>query len=165
MLVIHWTKQNKTASILKNGIVPQSTKFTYRRWRFTVPVPKGVYVYPYTQNRSARGRWRRVLKKAYRWRGGNYNGFVFRLVEEDFPVLAGDSTEVHYDPAGHVVTSMEELARKYGWLFKPGAVRDKELAEWFEIIIPRAIAPSRILRVIRDRQPLAKKRRAISEDQ
>ena len=98
-----------------------------------------------------------MLKEAP-WCRGNYNGFVFRLVEDDFPVLAGRWNRVHSDPAGHAVSSMAELAGTYGAVFVPDDTSTAAVAPYFEIVIRRWIAPSRILRVIRDREPASKRR-------
>ncbi len=92
MLVIHWAKQNKTSAILTNGIHP-----SYPRRDREKRDPQGVYVYPFSRNKTLVSNWRRNLKT---WDGqlGNYNGFLFRLVEEDFPLIAGYWLSPHPRP-------------------------------------------------------------------
>lgn len=152
MLVIHWAKHNKTGSILKTGIHLSSRKYTWRGGRLSTPTPRGVYAFPYTRSRHARGVWRRILKEGYLDRG-NYNGFVFRLEDDDFPLLAGPWYSVHKDPENHRVRSMEEFTEEFGNLLDEKD-RSRTLSEsWIEIILPYRIAPERILRVLRDREP------------
>src|SRR5216684_1824132 len=83
MLVIHWARHNKTSSILANGFRP-----SFRNRKGKRRNPAGVYVYPFSRNKTLSGNWRRNLK-TWDSKLGNYNGFVFRLVKDDFPLIAG----------------------------------------------------------------------------
>ena len=153
MLVIHWAKQNTTANILTYGLRPG-----YRRQPGGARKnPKGVYVYPFSTNRTLCGTWRRNLK---RWDNhiANYNGFVFRLHEDDFPILAGYWFFNRSNPVEAWVQSLQELSAQFGDFFSGDIVDKREDGlsynwEDFEIIIPKHIAPQRIIRVIRDREP------------
>jgi hypothetical protein len=111
MLVVHWAKHNKTSSILANGIRP-----SYRRRAGARRNPKGVYVYPFSRNRTLIGNWRRNLK-TWDARLGNYNGFIFRLVEEDFPLIAGYWFFNRSVPEESIVPSLAVLAERYGDFF------------------------------------------------
>lgn len=157
MLVIHWAKHNKTNTILANGIRPacRKDKETGNLKNF-----KGIYVYPYSRNKTLQGNWRRNLKT---WDTllGNYNGFVFRLKAEDFPLLAGywfsnrekcDRTEIN---------SLQELTESYRDFFSGEIVNKTEDGipynwEDFEIILPYHIEANRLLKVIKDREPKRK---------
>lgn len=158
MLVVHWSKHNTTAAILAHGIRP-----AFRKTPDGIPKNvKGVYVFPYSRHRTMTGQWRRNLKT---WDShlANYNGFIFRLVAEDFPVIAGHWLDNRLDSEGQLVPDLATLSRLYGDFFnaKDHAVGYRaedgsdHYDEWrgFEIIIPRRIAPNRILRVLRDREP------------
>ncbi|MBN1429560.1 MAG: hypothetical protein JXB07_14395 [Anaerolineae bacterium] len=154
MLVIHWTRQNQTSAIKANGIHP-----THRRDRITGK-PKnirGVYAYPFSRIRTLMGNWRRNLK-TWDLKLGNYNGFVFRLAPEDFPLFAGYWFFNRSDPGEALIGSMEELAEKYGCFFSGEIVNMTEEGasynwEDFEIIIPRRIEARRIIRILKDREP------------
>lgn len=160
MLVIHWAKQNQTSSILANGIRP-----SYRRRDGERKNTKGVYVYPFSRNKTLTGNWRRNLKT---WDGslGNYNGFIFRLVEEDFPLLAGYWFFNRSVPEESFVPSLAVLAERYGDLFSgkiltPGAHGKGQNWEDFEIIIPRHVKAYRIAKVLKDREPKRLRRTAV----
>lgn len=152
VLVIHWAKHNITGRILKNGIRP-----SYRRLQHRTRNTKGVYVFPWSRVATVSGNWRRNLKV---WDGqlGNYNGFIFRLNSDDFPVVAGAWYLNRLDPTALEVRSLKELAALYGAYFS-GIIVSMRLSgfsyDWtdFEIIIPRAIDGSRIIRVVKDRNP------------
>jgi len=89
---------------------------------------------------------------------GNYNGFIFRLVEEDFPLLAGYWFFNRADPEESIVPSAVVLAEKYGDFFSGRILYPSHGGHsynwWdFEIIIPRHVDPQRIARVLKDREP------------
>lgn len=152
MLVIHWAKHNKTSSILPNGI-----RLSYRRRDGERKNPKGVYVYPFSRNKFLVGNWRRNLK-TWDTRLGNYNGFIFRLTEEDFPLIAGYWFFNRTAPEESTISSLAELAEKYGDFFSGKIVNPSPeglIYNWydFEIIIPRHIGPKRIVKVLKDREP------------
>ena len=149
MLVIHWSKQNRTQQILSNGIRPSKRKRSgYIR---------GVYVYPFSKNRTLSGNWKRNLKSWDHVRG-NFNGFVFRLEKEDFPLYAGYWFFNRSNPEDTKVNHLKELEEKYGGFFSGDIVHktiDGIPINWddFEIIIPHKITEDRIMKVIRDREP------------
>jgi hypothetical protein len=160
MLVIHWAKHNKTSSILANGIRP-----SYRRRDGERKNPKGVYVYPFPRNKSLVGNWRRNLK-TWDTRLGNYNGFIFRLAEEDFPLIAGYWFFNRSAPEESTVSSLTELAEKFGDFFSGKILNPSPEGlsynwEDFEIIVPRHIGPKRIIKVLKDREPIVSRRAAI----
>ena len=163
MLVIHWAKQNKTSSILANGIRPSFRSVDGQRYN-----PKGVYVYPYSRNKTLIGNWRRNLK-TWDTNLGNYNGFVFKLEPEDFPVLAGYWFFIRKTPVDHFIKSPKELTSRYGDFFS-GKILEYSAEGFsynrfdFEIIIPKQIEPNRIIKVIRDREPKKLSRKGLGRD-
>ncbi len=152
MLVINWAKHNLTSRIIKNGI-----RSSFRRGSEGRRNTKGVYVYPFARSSTLSGNWRRNLK-VLDGRLGNYNGFVFRLVSEDFPVMAGYWFFNRSDPEEAIIHTLEELAGRYSEFFSAKIVNMREQGvpyNWndFEIIIPHRIAPSRFIKVLKDRPP------------
>ena len=152
MLVIHWAKHNLTSRILKNGIRP-----SFRHGSGGRRNPKGVYVYPFSRSSTLSSNWRRNLK-VWDHRLGNFNGFVLRLVPEDFPVIAGYWFFNRSDPDEAIIQTLDELAARYGEFFSGEIINMRQQGvpyNWddFEIIIPRRIAPSRFIKVLRDRPP------------
>ena len=152
MLVIHWAKHKKTTSILSNGIRP-----SYRRRGGSRRNPKGVYVYPFSRNKTLVGNWRRNLK-TWDTQLGNYNGFIFRLVEEDFPLIAGYWFFNRSLSEESIVPSLSALAEKYGDFFSGEILNPSPEGvghnwEDFEIVIHRHIEPRRIVKVLKDREP------------
>ena len=147
MLVIHWAKQNKTGAILSNGIRPTS-----RRRDGKVINRKGVFVYPFSRNKTLTGNWRRNLK-SWDSKLGNYNGFIFKLVDDDFPLIAGYWFFNRSEGHSSVISSLRDLADRYGDFFSGSILKpspDGFDFDWedFEIIIPQLIQPSRIIKVI-----------------
>lgn len=151
MLVIHWARQNKTNTILANGIRP-----TYRKHKESGERKnaKGVYVYPYSRNKTLIGNWRRNLK-VWDTTLGNYNGFVFRLNPSDFPLIAGDWYFNRLNPEAAKITSLQELTENYGDYFSGEIVNQWDWTD-FEIIIPNHIDANRIMKIIKDREPTTK---------
>lgn len=152
MLVIHWAKHNNTSAILANGIRPSSAAR-----RMGTRNPKGVYVYPYSRNKTLAGNWRRNLKNAV-GRLGNYNGFIFRLEQEDFPLIAGYWFLNREHTEQCTVHSMEALSALYSDFFSGKILRpdtDGIPYNWtdFEIILPTHVAARRIMTVVKDREP------------
>lgn len=157
MLVVHWSKQNKTNDILANGIRPTFRK-KYLDNGDIIIKSRGVYVYPYTRNKSQWGVWRRQLKT---WNNilGNYNGFVFRLQEEDCPLLAGYFWVPALGPEeDRTVNSLSELQKKWGDIFSGTVINSGYEWEDFEIIIPGHISSKRIIKVLKDRTSKPNKR-------
>lgn len=151
MLVVHWAKQNTTNDILANGIKPASRKLNSDYGVCTGNV-KGVYVYPFSRNKTQRGVWRRQLK---RWDNilGNYNGFVFRLNPSDFPLVVGYWWSNRMSHESNVVDSLGQLHEAWGDIFSSRVVDSGYEWEDFEIIVTSQIAPRRIIKVLRDREP------------
>ena len=152
MLVVHWAKQNKTSAILAHGIRP-----SYRRRDGEKRNPKGVYVYPFSRHRTLIGNWRRNLK-TWDTRLGNYNAFIFRLAESDFPLIAGYWYFNRSAPTESIITNLGELSERYsgffsGEILNPNSDGLSYAWEDFEIIIPRRIKPRRILKILKDREP------------
>jgi len=152
MLVVHWARHNKTSSILANGIRP-----SYRPGDGARKNPKGVYVYPFSRQKTLNSNWRRNLK-VWDTRLGNYNGFVFRLAEEDFPLIAGYWFFNRSNPEDCIMSSLKVLDEKYGDFFSGKILEPSPeglVYNWqdFEIIIPRHIKAHRISRVLKDRDP------------
>jgi hypothetical protein len=152
MLVIHWAKQNQTNTILSNGIRP-----SFRRRNGESKNSKGVYAFPFSRNKTLSGNWRRNLKTWDR-KLGNFNGFVFRLAEDDFPLIAGYWFFNRSRFEDSSFSTMQELSEKYGDFFSGSILEPNSEGlyfnwEDFEIIIPKLIEPKRILKVIRDREP------------
>jgi len=152
MLVVHWAKHNKTTSILANGIRP-----SFRRRNGERRNIKGVYIYPFPRNKTLAGNWRRNLK-TWDTSLGNYNGFVFRLESEDFPLIAGYWFFNRQSSESRTFSSLKELAELLGDFFsgkilEPSPERFGYNWEDFEIIVPCRIEPSRIIKVLKDREP------------
>jgi hypothetical protein len=117
----------------------------------------GVYVYPFSTFSTLVGNWRRNLK-AWDHKLGNYNGFIFRLAPDDFPLIAGYCFFNRSETERCTVRSLEELSSLYGDFFSGDIANKSEDGipyNWadFEIVIPRRIEPSRIMKVVRDRPP------------
>ncbi|MFF2480902.1 hypothetical protein [Paenibacillus sp. NPDC058071] len=73
MLAIHWAPVKHSKNILNNGI---------RKNR------NGVYCFPLTGHQSLDKWWMKELKRSRR-DGKKYNGFIFRLEENDLPAYFG----------------------------------------------------------------------------
>ncbi len=157
MIVIHWAKQNKTNTILANGICPASRKNSETGEPKNA---KGVYVYPFSRNKTLVGNWRRNLK-TWDTTLGNYNGFLFRLEPDDFPMLAGYWFQNRVEPEEARIESLRELTEKWGDFFSGEIVNKREDGfsfNWtdFEIILPHNVEARRIIKVIKDREPKGK---------
>ncbi|QNK55158.1 hypothetical protein [Paenibacillus sp. PAMC21692] len=73
MLVVHWSPVNNSKHILKNGIRKS---------------PNGIYCYPVTGHRSLDRWWMKALKR-FRKDGKSYNGFIFKVEDQDLPAYYG----------------------------------------------------------------------------
>ncbi|MEQ4482339.1 hypothetical protein [Cohnella silvisoli] len=73
MLVVHWSPVNNSKSILKNGIRKNQN---------------GLYCYPVTGHLSLDRWWMKALKR-FRRDGKRYNGFIFKVEEQDLPAYYG----------------------------------------------------------------------------
>lgn len=143
MLVIHWTKHNLTTRILRQGL---HRVRSHRR--------EGVFVFPYSPHSTLNKNWRAILK-AGKQRRGDYNGFIFRLMPSDFPVLFG------IWPAGQTVYTLKELTNIFGGMLSGKPVSKADWAE-FEIIVPKKIHHSRIIRVVSERPPRKVRREPVN---
>lgn len=172
MLVIHWSKQNRTGDILNNGIRPSCRQVRPGGKPINL---KGVYVFPFTRNKVLQTHWKRFLK--HDGIRGNYNGFVFRLEPEDFPLVAGDWFLNRHNTTDYTFNSQEEMLNVWGDMMSkeaaptqidiPNELFEHEITspiegDWssfildikcFEIIIPRLIVPNRIIKIVKDREP------------
>ena len=150
--MVHWAKHNRTGSILANGIRP-----SFRRRNGEQKNSKGVYVFPFSRNQTLSGNWRRNLKTWDR-KLGNYNGFVFRLTKDDFPLIAGYWFFNRSRFEDSSVSTIQDLGEKFGDFFSGSILEpsaDGFYYDWedFEIIISKRIEPKRIIKVIKDREP------------
>jgi len=123
---------------------------------------KGVWCFPYTRNKTLNTRWKSLLKKD---RGNStYNGFIFKLEPADFPIYAGDLGAIRSSPTSRLFETYESFSNKYGHYFSPKTLTmdyiEKngidEIPDYFdfEIILPKSITASRIIKVIKDRDPI-----------
>lgn len=154
MLVIHWSKHNNTDTILKNGIRPKTRKNKY----LDSNEIKGVWCYPFTRNKTLNNNWKRNLKS---WRStiSNFNGFVFSLEEEDFPIYAGSFSGIGMFPERSIYHSYEDFIKEYGNYFKPNEFEkikfsnDEDYLDYqdFELILTKRVDASRITKIIKDR--------------
>ncbi|MBN1998569.1 OmpA family protein [candidate division KSB1 bacterium] len=140
---------NRRTDILKNGIRPSKRKF-HPDYGYTTN-PKGVYVYPYSRNKSQIGIRRRQLK-VWDKQIANYNGFIFRLIPEDCPMTVGYWFSNRYRPHESIVPSLQKLADLYKNFFTGEIVNSEYNWTDFEIILPKRIMPQRIIRILKDRE-------------
>ena len=160
MLLIYWSKQNNTGKILKNGI-----GISKRNTEDNV-ILKGVWCYPFSRNKSLNNNWRYMLKTC-RTEFANFNGFVFKLEPSDFPIYAGEFGSIRDDIESHKYDCYEDFVKAYGSELSPNSLsferNERTLNEpWldlddFEIIVSNRITPSRIVKVIKDREPKKKR--------
>lgn len=146
MYVVHWTHHSHVDRITRTGLTPQ------RRELIGGTKISGIWVFPYGFNRTVNANWRKTLKQH---RPGNYNGIVFRLTPDDFPLWAGDFIdETHPMTASARCTTLKQL---HGRVPTNAAQLDCEemvssCAYWsFEIILTRRVSRSRIERILKDR--------------
>ena len=123
---------------------------------------KGVWCYPFTRNKVLNGNWKRNLKT---WRNErtNFNGFVFRLTEHDFPLYAGEFGTIWFNTEGNLIETYPKFIELYGKYLSPQEllleVNDKTKNEPsldlddFEIVLPNGVSSDRIIKVIKDRMP------------
>lgn len=158
MLVIHWTKHNKTKDIIANGL-RQSTRTRTSRWvdhtgelRENKKKIKGLWCYPYTQNKTLNNQWKRNLKTWER-KNTNFNGVIFRLTKADFPLYAGPFMATGQEEQT-LMRDMEDL-KKLMTKFPNKTILDKYDnkidTDEFEIVILNKVTPDRIVKIIKDR--------------
>lgn len=149
MLVIHWTEQNNISDILANGIKPASRLRGGKKVR-------GIWCYPYTRNKVLNNTWKRQLK-SWSSRHSNFNGIVFRLDDIDFPFLAGPFWLTNHSEEA-LVNSTNQLQNSLKYF--PSTIDlalelELDITD-YEIILQKHIAPNRIIKIIKDRQPYSK---------
>lgn len=97
MLVVHWSPVNNSKHILKNAISKNKN---------------GVYCFPITGHVALDRWWMKALKR-FRRDGKNYNGFIFKVEEQDLPAYFG-----HYmgattkDPFEKPIKTLKELGEE-----------------------------------------------------
>lgn len=140
---VHLTSHRNVTSIRRGGLA-----LVKRRFR-----PRGVYALPVTRNFYVSHQWLRELK---RLGGGTMVGVYFRVPDDEM-VEVGHFNSHHVTmTAAEAVALMMQAEQR-----DPAAEREKDKAsravqrqrvlpsspEGFEVIIPRKIDPSEILRV------------------
>ena len=118
-VLVHLAPEPLVARILKNGI---------RRSGAQGPVPGGVYAMPVGPSFFASHQWLRELKRS----GQRTISAVYFRVADGEPVWLG-----HFG-RGHALVTAAEAA---------GHVAAADSAEGFEVVVPRRIEASEILRV------------------
>lgn len=152
---------------------------------------EGVWCYPFSASTHRNRTWLRNLRGGGRPRC-NFNGFVFRLDKQDFPLIAGQWFTNKNNPKAARCRSSEDLARRFGKMLAmpvinrlpakrkpsrptlfldafcdadgqptgiltadeiPAEHADSWREDFFELIIPHRIHPSRIVKVIKSREP------------
>lgn len=159
MLLIHWTKQQNTGDILKNGIRPTKRK---SRSQDEIDI-KGVWCYPYTRHKSLNNNWKSNLKV---WRQDitNFNGLVFKLQPTDFPIYAGEFSLIGWTADTGRYKTYEEFENTYGRAFNPKKMsfeqNDEHLVDYddFEMVLSQRIEPHRIIKVVKDRKTRAERK-------
>jgi len=155
MLLVHWSQHNLTNKIVKNGI-----RLSRKAIKPDIAI-KGVWCFPYTQSKTLNANWKSFLKKDRN--SVNYNGFVFRLHSNDFPIYAGDFTAIITNPSDRLFATYESFINKYGYYFNPKVLAMEITSEDncfpdygdFEIILTKPIPPERIVKILKDREPVA----------
>ena len=144
MLLIHWTEQSKISDILANGIRPSSRKRNKKHVR-------GIWCYPYTRNKFLNNLWKRQLK-SWSKRHSNFNGIVFRLESNDFPVNAGSfwATGVYPETEIKIPNDFQELMKSFPTGKELSENLEFDISD-FEIILPKRVTPNRIVKIIKDR--------------
>ena len=142
---VHLTSQRNLASIRRSGIGRRSKYVGFQ----------GVYAMPVTRNFYVSHQWLRELK---RWRNGTVVGVYFRLPDGE-PVTIGHYNSAHVSmtaaEAVRLMMSVEHrdpvAERKQGAMMD-GLPDDAVLPsspEGFEVIVPRRIKRSEIIRIKR----------------
>lgn len=159
MLVIHWTKHNKTKDIIANGL-RQSTRTRISCWvdksgelREGKKRIKGLWCYPYTRNKTLNNQWKRNLK-AWERQNANFNGIIFRLTKDDFPLYAGSFIIATGQGDQALMRSMDDLKKlmtKFPINATMNKVDNEVDTDEFEIVLTNKVTPDRIIKIIKDR--------------
>ncbi|HYG50997.1 MAG TPA: hypothetical protein VD905_08835, partial [Flavobacteriales bacterium] len=144
MLVVHWTQHNNIGKIISNGIKP-STRIRTAFGNGEKIKVRGVWCYPYTRNKTLNTQWKRNLK-VWESRLTNFNGVVFRLTKDDFPLYAG-AFSFTATVEQTLMKSVDDLKKRLEYF--PPNIPITENGEVllditdFEIILPRRVTPDR----------------------
>lgn len=99
MLAVHWAPVSKTKAILKNGITKSN---------------KGLYCFPLTGHKSLDRWWLYFFNQCRVRQRKQYNGFVFRLQQQDMPAYfgywMGATTRHNFDKK---ITDIKKLTAEY----------------------------------------------------
>ena len=117
MLVVHWSPVNNSKNILKNGISKSQN---------------GVYCFPITGHVSLDRWWMKALKR-FRRDGKRYNGFIFRVEEQDLPAyfghFMGATTKDKFEkPIKTLVELGNEIQHTIIWRIGESTIRNT--ADW-----------------------------------
>lgn len=158
MLVIHWTEHKNIKDIKANGLRPSVRIFISDNGSGskTEIKDKGIWCYPFTRNKTLNNQWKRNLKI---WEGrlSNFNGVVFRLTDEDFPLYAGIFMATAFDKEYTLMQSMDDFKKKITKIPANQLLDFKDVeidTDEFEIIILKKIQPERIIKIIKDREKM-----------
>jgi len=108
MLAIHWSPVKNTKRILKNGITKSQN---------------GLYCFPLTGHKEIDNWWVKAFNQwNYRQHRNRYNGFIFKIVQEDLPAYFGYwYGATSSDTFDKEINSIEELNKEYRnnilWIF------------------------------------------------
>lgn len=148
MLVIHWTRHNKIASVLRNGLTPHN-----RRLMGGLTL-RGIWVSPLGPHRTWNGYWMHNLSRHALY---NFNGVVFRLRQSDFPILAGDWVYTHFG-CQEAFESLESFERTFQAFHSPDDPSvppfDPDRFGGYEIVLRRRVTPNRFMKILKDREPV-----------
>jgi hypothetical protein len=142
-IFVHLTSQRNLASIRRGGIGAIKKRLR----------PRGVYALPVTPNFQVSHQWLRELR---RLGGGTILGIYFRIPDDE-PVEIGHYDSLHLPTTAAEAVALMMSAEKQD----PNAARASDRAskavrhgrklpsspEGFEVIVPRVVAPSEIVRV------------------
>ena len=140
---VHLTSQRNLASIRRGGIGAIKKRLR----------PRGVYALPVTPNFQVSHQWLRELR---RLGGGTILGVYFRIPDDE-PVEVGHYDSLHLPMTAAEAVALMMAAEQQDPVAARAADRESKAVrnrrklpsspEGFEVIVPRVIAPSEIIRV------------------
>ncbi len=140
---VHLTSQRNLASIRRGGIGAIKKRLR----------PRGVYALPVTRNFQISHQWLRELR---RLGGGTILGIYFRIPDDE-PVEVGHYDSIHVPMTAAEAVALMMAAEQQDPAAARAADKDSKAVanrgklpsspEGFEVVIPRVIAPSEIVRV------------------
>lgn len=99
MLAIHWSPVKNSKTILRNGITKS---------------PNGLYCFPMTGHYMLDKWWATFFNRACAMARMHYNGFIFRLIEDDMPAYYGHWIgATNRDAFEKEIMSLDELKKSY----------------------------------------------------